>query len=208
MAVVNQSTSKYDCIVIGAGHNGLVCANYLARAGWKVLVLERRSLIGGACVTEPLWPGYKVSTASYVVSLLLPEIVRDLELARHGYRVLKRSPSSFTPLEDGRYLLLGSDREFNCRQIAKFSARDAANYPEYESLLEQVAECLEPVLSATPPDLFPLPADWRKSPFSKRLRDARQIILALSGLEETGRPLARGARASGRIGPDDSRPPV
>ena len=126
MAVVNQSASKYDCIVIGAGHNGLVCANYLARAGWKVLVLERRSVIGGACVTEPLWPGYKVSTASYVVSLLLPEIVRDLELARHGYRVLKRSPSSFTPLEDGRYLLLGSDREFNCRQIAKFSARDAA----------------------------------------------------------------------------------
>ena len=115
MADVNQSKATYDCIVIGAGHNGLVCANYLARAGWKVLVLERRSLIGGACVTEPLWPGYKVSTASYVVSLLLPEIVHDLEFARHGYRVLKRSPSSFTPLEDGRYLLLGSDREFNCR---------------------------------------------------------------------------------------------
>jgi phytoene dehydrogenase-like protein len=174
MADVNQTAAKYDCIVIGAGHNGLVCANYLARAGWKVLVLERRSVIGGACVTEPLWPGYKVSTASYVVSLLLPEIVKDLELARRGYRVLKRSPSSFTPLEDGRYLLLGSDREFNCRQIAKFSSRDAASYPEYESLLEQVADCLEPVLSATPPDVLPLPADWRRIPFSKRLRDARQ----------------------------------
>ena len=71
-----------DCIIIGAGHNGLVCANYLAQAGWKVLVLERRGLVGGACVTEELWPGYKVSTAAYVVSLLLPEIERDLELAK------------------------------------------------------------------------------------------------------------------------------
>jgi len=183
---VHSSATKYDCIVIGAGHNGLVCANYLARAGWKVLVLERRSMIGGACVTEPLWPGYKVSTASYVVSLLLPEIVRDLELARHGYRVLTRSPSSFTPLEDGRYLLLGSDPEFNCRQIAKFSARDAANYPDYESLLEQVAECLEPVLSATPPDLFPLPASWRKTPLFKRLRDARQSFSLYRALKKLG----------------------
>src|ERR1700684_1701785 len=133
LADVNQTKTQYDCIIIGAGHNGLVCANYLARAGWKVLVLERRSLIGGACVTEPLWPGYKVSTASYVVSLLLPEIVRDLELDRHGYRVLKRSPSSFTPLEDGRYLLLGSDREFNSQQIAKFSARGAGGDSAYES---------------------------------------------------------------------------
>ncbi len=91
-------------------------------------MLERRSLVGGACVTEALWPGYKVSTASYVVSLLLPEVMRDLELERHGYRVLKRSPSSFTPLEDGRYLFLGSDQEFNRQQIAKFSPRDAGQF--------------------------------------------------------------------------------
>jgi phytoene dehydrogenase-like protein len=183
---VNQTKTQYDCIVIGAGHNGLVCANYLARAGWKVLVLERRSLIGGACVTEPLWPGYKVSTASYVVSLLLPEIVRDLELARHGYRVLKRTPSSFTPLEDGRYLLMGSDSELNRREIAKFSERDAANYPAYEALLEQVAECLEPVLSATPPDVLPLPADWRKIPLSKRLRDAKQSFSLYQAFKKLG----------------------
>ena len=176
----------YDCIVIGAGHNGLVCANDLARAGRKVLVLERRSLVGGACVTEALWPGYKVSTASYVVSLLLPEIERDLELARFGYRVLPRSPSSFTPLEDGRYLFLGSDPQFNAREIAKFSSRDAASYPKYESLLDQVARCLEPVLSATPPDLLPMPASWRAIPWSKRLRDGRQGLQMYRGFKALG----------------------
>ena len=161
---VNQTKTQYDCIVIGAGHNGLVCANYLARAGWKVLVLERRSLIGGACVTEPLWPGYKVSTASYVVSLLLPEIVRDLELARHGYRVLKRTPSSFTPLEDGRYLLMGNDREFNRREIAKFSSATRPVTRLTSALLEQVAECLEPVLSATPSRCAPLAGGLAEDP--------------------------------------------
>jgi len=177
---------KYDCIVIGAGHNGLVCANYLAQAGWKVLVLERRSVIGGACVTEPLWPGYKVSTASYVVSLLLPEVIRDLELERQGYRVLKRTPSSFTPLEDGRYLLLGSDQEFNRQQIAKFSTRDAANFADYESLLEKIADCLEPVLSATPPDILPLPSDWRQVPLGKRIRDARQSFSLYQAFKKLG----------------------
>lgn len=163
----------YDCIIIGAGHNGLVCAAYLARAGWKVLVVERRHLVGGACVTENLWPGYRVSTASYVVSLLLPEVERELELAKHGYRVLPRTPSSFTPLEDGRHLFLGRDRDFNCREIARFSTRDAEAYPRYEHLLERVAECLEPVLTATPPDLLPLPKSWRKIPFGKKVRDLK-----------------------------------
>jgi phytoene dehydrogenase-like protein len=140
----------YDCILIGAGHNGLVTAAYLAQAGWKVLVLERRHLVGGSCVTEELWPGYRVSTASYVVSLLLPEIERELELSRFGYRVLPRSPSSFTPLEDGRFLFLGRDREFNCREIAKFSRRDAEPIRATKNCWS-VAECLEPVLTATPP---------------------------------------------------------
>lgn len=179
----------YDCIIIGAGHNGLVCANYLAAAGWKVLVLERRNVIGGACVTENLWPGFKVSTASYVVSLLLPEIERDLELAKHGYKVLARNPSSFTPFEDGRYLLLGPDTAQNQEQIAKFSPKDAEAFPRYEALLERVAECIEPVLSKTPPDVLPLPADWRSISLGKRVGDARRGWSIYQALKKLGNDL-------------------
>src|SRR6185436_20173012 len=94
--------SRYDAIVVGGGHNGLVTAAYLAGAGRRVLVLERREVVGGACVTEEIFPGFKVSTAAYVTSLFRPEIVRDLRLADHGYHVLPRDPSSFTPFPDGR----------------------------------------------------------------------------------------------------------
>ncbi len=103
----------YDCIIIGAGHNGLICSSYLARKGWKVLVLEKRHLVGGACVTEEIAPGYRASIASYVVSLLLPEIVEELELNKHGYKTLPRNPSSFTPFDDLSYLLLGPDHKAN-----------------------------------------------------------------------------------------------
>src|SRR5438876_10478097 len=102
---------KYDAIIIGAGHNGLVTAAYLARAGRKVLVLERRELVGGCVVTEELWPGIKVSTASYVNRLFRPEIIRDLALKRHGFVMLLRSPSTFTPLPDGRYHLMRQNKE-------------------------------------------------------------------------------------------------
>ena len=179
----------HDCIIIGAGHNGLVCANYLARAGWKVLVLEHRHVVGGACVTEETWPGYKVSTAAYVVSLLLPKIERDLQLAKHGYRVLPRNPSSFTPLEDGRSLLLGPDAEWNRREISKFSEKDAQAFPKYEALLQRVAECIEPTLSDTPPDLLPLPDDWRKPRLSKRLRDLRKGYSLFKVLKSVGEDL-------------------
>ncbi|HEX3150244.1 MAG TPA: NAD(P)/FAD-dependent oxidoreductase, partial [Gemmataceae bacterium] len=144
----------YDAIIIGAGHNGLVTAAYLARAGRKVLVLERRELIGGACVTEELWPGFKVSTASYVNSLLRPEIIRDLELKKHGFEMLPRSPSSFSPFPDGRYLMMGPDRDMTLREIAKFSTKDAEAYPKYEEMLTKIADFLEPMLEQTPPDPF------------------------------------------------------
>src|SRR5438105_5728810 len=155
---------SYDVIIVGAGHNGLVAAGYLARAGRRVLVLERRDLVGGACVTEELWPGFKVSTASYVNSLLRPEIVRDLELKRHGFEMLPRDPSSFTPFPDGRYLLLGPDPELNRREVGKFSARDADALPHYERMLERVAAFIEPTLMQAPPD-----------PSSGRLGDLWQL---------------------------------
>jgi phytoene dehydrogenase-like protein len=142
----------YDAIIIGAGHNGLVAAAYLARAGKKVLVLERRELVGGCVVTEELWPGFKVSTASYVNSLFRPEIIRDLELKRHGFKMIPRSPSSFTPLPDGRFLMMGPDKEMTREQVSKFSKRDAENLPRFEGMLERVAAFLEPMLTETPAD--------------------------------------------------------
>jgi phytoene dehydrogenase-like protein len=161
---------SYDTIIIGAGHNGLVCASYLARAGQRVLVLERRGIVGGAAVTEEIAPGYKASTASYVVSLLLPEVERDLKLKDFGYKVLPRNPSSFTPFEDGRHLLLGTDAAANRAQIEKFSVHDADAYPRYEALLSRIAEHLEPSLMGTPPDLLPLPRTWRKRGLLESLR--------------------------------------
>jgi phytoene dehydrogenase-like protein len=182
-------TPPYDCVIIGAGHNGLVCAADLAAAGWKVLVLERRDTVGGACVTEELWPGYRVSTASYVVSLLLPEIERDLELARHGYKVLPRNPSSFTPTQDGRHLLLGPDSDSNRREIAKFSEADAEAFPRYEALLERIAERLEPVLTRTAPNLLPLPKSWRRRGIFSKIRDARSAWSLHEALGELGEDL-------------------
>src|SRR5947208_7467038 len=180
-------SSKYDAIIIGAGHNGLVAAAYLARAGKTVLMLERRELVGGCVVTEELWPGFQVSTASYVNSLFRPEIIRDLELKRHGFVMLPRSPSSFTPLPDGRYLLMGPDKEMTRREVSKFSKKDAESLPKFEAMLERVATFLEPMLIETPPN------PWSTSPrnlmqlakmawnFRKLGADGQQAIEILNG---------------------------
>jgi len=149
---VQAPARTYDAIVIGGGHNGLVTACYLARAKWKVLVLERRYVVGGACVTEETFAGYKVSTAAYVNSLFRPEIIRDLRLRDYGFELLERNPSSFSPFPDGRYLMLGADEAFNRREIAKFSPGDAERYPKYVQMLERVAKVIEPTLIQTPPN--------------------------------------------------------
>lgn len=184
--------ASYDAIVIGGGHNGLVAGAYLALAKRRVCVLERRAVLGGAATTEALWPGYKVSTAAYVVSLLLPSIIRDLKLNAYGFKVLPRSPSSFTPLPDGRSLLMGPEAGLNQREIAKFSAADAARYPQYEGLLDRVARALEPTLESPAPDLLPLPASWRRRGLTKRLRDARTGYQLYRSLARLGADMPEG----------------
>jgi phytoene dehydrogenase-like protein len=172
---VTPSPSKYDVIVVGAGHNGLVTACYLARAGKRVLMLERRSIVGGACVTEETFPGFKVSTAAYVNSLFHKDITRDLRLKHYGFEVLERSPSSFTPLPDGRSLLMGPDAEMTRKEIAKFSLRDAERYPAYEAMLERVAAFVEPTLVMSPPD-----------PRAPRLRDLKTLLTLARGYRRLG----------------------
>jgi phytoene dehydrogenase-like protein len=183
--------TPWDVAIVGAGHNGLVAAAYLARGGLRVIVLEAEERVGGACVTEEPWPGYKVSTAAYVVSLFRPEIVRDLDLARHGYRVLRRDPSSFTPLPDGRHLLLGPDEAANRREVAKFSARDAERLGAYEAMLDRIARAVEPTLLETPPALSTRPRDlWRLARTGLRfLRLGPDAPRALELLAGAARPI-------------------
>lgn len=142
---------KYDIIVIGGGHNGLVNAAYLARAGKKVLVLERRHVLGGAAVTEEVFPGFKFSVASYVVSLLRPELIRDLDLPRHGLEILPLD-GTFTPMLDGNYLWRADDAAETRRQIARHSKLDAEAYTEYGKAMGDMGRFVKPILSMTPPD--------------------------------------------------------
>ncbi len=146
--------SRYDAIVVGGGHNGLVTAAYLAKAGKRVLVLERRYQPGGACVTEEVWPGYRVSVASYLSSLLSPKVTADLELEKYGYQVDAKDPAFFSPFPDNRYLFMWQDRNKTLGEIAKFSRHDAEVYPPYEEHLERLSIVVESLLHVTPP-VFP-----------------------------------------------------
>ncbi len=151
---------KYDSVIIGGGHNGLVAAAYLARGGRKVLVLERRELVGGCAVTEEIWPGYRVSTAAYLTSLLQERIVRDLELERFGYRVDAKDPAFFSAFPDGRHFFMWQDRAKTLAEIAKFSRHDAEVYPAYEDQLERLSQVVERLLLATPPQFPPRAIDF------------------------------------------------
>jgi len=132
----------YDAVVVGGGHNGLVAAAYLAKAGRSVLVLERHDVLGGAAVSEAVWPGWTVSTASYVCSLLHPQVVADLRLKSYGYEAYAKDPSSFTPLLDGRSLLLGRDAASNAREIAAFDPADLAGFEQFERAVTQIGSTL------------------------------------------------------------------
>jgi phytoene dehydrogenase-like protein len=146
-------TKKYDALIIGAGHNGLVCAFYLARAGMKVRLIEARDIVGGAAVTEEFHPGFRNSVASYTVSLLQPKVIADMRLADHGYRVIERPISNFLPQEDGGYLKLGGGLERTQAEFRRFSEHDARVLPEYYDMLEGVADVLRDLALKSPPNV-------------------------------------------------------
>ena len=146
-----------DALIIGAGHNGLVCACYLAAAGLEVTVLERRDVVGGAAVTEEFHPGFRNSVASYTVSLLNPKVIRDLDLHTHGLRILEREVANFLPTEDGRYLSTGAGRTHS--EVAKFSHRDAGSLEEYGRRLESMADLLRQLVLERPPNV--VSGSWR-----------------------------------------------
>lgn len=145
-------SKKYDAIIIGGGHNGLVCAAYLAKAGRKVLVLERRHVLGGAAVSEELYPGFTFSVASYVVSLFRPHIIRDLELAKHGYEVIPMD-CSFLPLPNGDSLARWSDPQRSRREIARFSRKDSEIYPEFGKVMTHMGKLAKAVIDYPAPDI-------------------------------------------------------
>src|SRR6516162_6128027 len=163
----SKAMSNLDAIIVGAGHNGLTCAAYLGMAGLRVRVFERRSVVGGACVTEEFHPGFRSSTAAYTVGLLQPKIIRDLNLYEHGLRIVERRVQNFLPLPDGRYLLTGAGRTE--REIAKFSANDAARYSVYQTQIRRLVELLRGVALVAPPNL--LTSDLRVA-----MRDISQLV--------------------------------
>ncbi|MGH3085977.1 MAG: phytoene desaturase family protein [Rubrobacteraceae bacterium] len=199
---------RYDAIVVGAGHNGLISAAYLAKAGKKVLVLERREVIGGATVTEEMWPGYRLSTCSYVCSLLLGEVIRDLELPRHGYDVRPLDPQYFTPFPNGRCLISHLDGEKTKAEIRKFSKKDAKNHDAYWEMWDRIIARMRPLIKRQAPAEDELEAafdgpegdeDW------KRLTQASvaELLDEFFESEEVKAPLSVGGVIGTSAGPRD-----
>jgi len=170
-----KADRTYDAIVVGGGHNGLVNAAYLAKSGLRTLVLERRHLVGGAAITEELRPGFSFTTFSYALSLLRPEIVQDLDLVKHGFMPLLM-PSTFCPMENGDYLLLGQDHGSNQQEIARHSRHDADAYDRFDHDMGKVLQAFKPLMDAPPPNLF---------------SDDPEELLALAGLGARFRSLPK-----------------
>jgi phytoene dehydrogenase-like protein len=169
---------EYDAIIVGGGHNGLTTAAYLSRAGLKVLVLERREVVGGAAVSEHPWPGYTVSTLSYVLSLMPPEVMSELELRRHGLTLYPLAADYYVPFPDGSHLLLTKDPAQATSEIAKFSKKDAETWPAFSAYLAQIARLVRPLLLMTPP------AVGAKSPAD--LLELARFAWKLKGLDVKG----------------------
>ena len=150
---MTDGARPFDAVIVGAGHNGLACAAYLASAGMSVCVLERRDIVGGAAVTEEFHPGFRNSTASYTVSLLAPQVIEELHLAAQGLTIVKRSLANFLPLSDTAFLKVGSGVTATQAEVAKFSARDAQRLPAYYAMLSRVADVLRALLHVTPPNI-------------------------------------------------------
>lgn len=174
---------SYDVIVVGAGHNGLTAACYLARAGYKVCVLERRDVVGGAAVTEELIPGFKISTASYSLSLLRPDVYRDLELERHGLRFYPKQPQLFVPCEDGRHFFIWREQERTREEIARISPKDADGYVRFGAFWEEAVSRLRPMVEATDP---PLLADVERWLASRGRQDVWRLAVAGSAADSVG----------------------
>src|SRR5688572_6256366 len=179
-----EHMKTYDAVIIGAGHNGLTCACYLAAGGLKVGVVEKRAVVGGAAVTEEFHPGFRNSTASYTVSLLNPRVIRDLRLAEHGLSIVERPVSNFLPLDEASFLKVGPTQAATQAELAKYSKRDAARLPEYWAMLERVADVLRNLVLECPPNVgggaLDLVRAFRAGRLAKKLdMESRRDLLAL-----------------------------
>ncbi|MGA7861571.1 MAG: NAD(P)/FAD-dependent oxidoreductase, partial [Thermoplasmata archaeon] len=158
-------------MVIGGGHNGLTAAAYLARGGARVVVLEQRPFVGGACITEEPWPGFRINTFAYLAGMLSAKVIDELGLSRLGYRTIPHDPEGFLPFPDGRSITLWGDTARTQKEIARFSPRDAEAYPRYLRHWTEILKLLEPILGGSPPSLRELAEQFRGPEYERLLRD-------------------------------------